>query len=84
MLASLTARWEARVRSAGAEHLVVAGTATEDHRFALHRSVRSAVPRMSESEEKLAAALRPSGRVAWANLHRDIYNVDRFRPGAAG
>jgi pepF/M3 family oligoendopeptidase len=56
----------------GADNFVDRSSQAGEHAFVLHKSVENAAFQMGEAEESLAAALAPSGALAWARLHGDV------------
>lgn len=71
-LGALASRWEGWVARHEPESLAARSPVAAEHRFALDRAAAAASHRMSDGEEALAAALRPSGSLSWSKLHRDL------------
>jgi oligoendopeptidase F len=68
-LSKRLAQWLAAL---GVDDLVAGSELATEHRYTLDTLVESADLQMSEAEESLAAALGPSGGLAWARLHGDV------------
>jgi pepF/M3 family oligoendopeptidase len=56
----------------GVDSFLAESEAAAGHEFALRKAVENADFQMSEAEESLAAALAPSGSLAWQRLHGDV------------
>ncbi len=72
MLGPLTKRLGKWIAALGADPLTRGSETAGAHTHFLHTLHETADLQMSESEESLAAALGPSGGLAWARLHGDI------------
>ncbi len=60
------------ISSSDIEHLLKLSQTAREHEFWLRRSHEMGQHQMDESEENLAAALRPMGLSGWAKLHSDL------------
>jgi pepF/M3 family oligoendopeptidase len=56
----------------GVDAFVARSEAAAAHEFALRKAVENADFQMNDDEESLAAALAPSGSLAWQRLHGDV------------
>ncbi|MEI7593156.1 MAG: M3 family oligoendopeptidase [Actinomycetes bacterium] len=71
-LTRLTKRFEAWVERLGVANLIAHSALAAEHAYPLERSAAGAFHQMSEDAESLAADLRLTGSVAWAQLHGAI------------
>jgi oligoendopeptidase F len=67
----LTARLAEWVAALGVDELCAVSTVAAEHRGALQHLADRATHQMTESEEGLYSALRPTGSSAWSQLHAD-------------
>jgi pepF/M3 family oligoendopeptidase len=68
----LTTRLTAWLGSLDADALLARSAAARDHEYLLRRAATAARHQLPDAEEALAAALAPSGAVAWQRLHADL------------